>query len=81
MPEVELFGGLRDAANGVKSVRVDGTTVHELLHNLAREYPTMRERIDQGIAVAIDGVIYRDNWEQPIPEGAEVVLLTRIAGG
>jgi molybdopterin converting factor small subunit len=81
MPEVELFGGLRDAVNGAESVRVDGTTIHELLQNLAREYPAMRERIDQGIAVAIDGVIYRDNWEQPIPEGAEVVLLTRIAGG
>ncbi|MEE8427801.1 MAG: MoaD/ThiS family protein [Woeseiaceae bacterium] len=81
MPEVELFGGLRDAVNGAESIRVDGTTIHELLQNLAREYPTMRERIDQGIAVAIDGVIYRDNWEQPIPEGAEVVLLTRIAGG
>ncbi len=81
MPEVELFGGLRDAVNGAESVRVDGTTIHELLQNLVREYPTMRERIDQGIAVAIDGVIYRDNWEQPIPEGAEVVLLTRIAGG
>ncbi len=81
MPEVELFGGLRDAVNGAESIRVDGTTIHELLQNLVREYPTMRERIDQGIAVAIDGVIYRDNWEQPIPEGAEVVLLTRIAGG
>jgi len=81
MPEVKLFGGLRDAVNGAESVRVDGTTIHELLQNLAREYPSMRERIDQGIAVAIGGVIYRDNWEQPIPEGAEVVLLTRIAGG
>ena len=81
MPDVELFGGLRDAVNGAESVRVDGTTIHELLQNLVREYPTMRERIDQGIAVAIDGVIYRDDWDQPIPEGAEVVLLTRIAGG
>jgi len=26
MPEVELFGGLRDAANGAESVRVDGAT-------------------------------------------------------
>jgi molybdopterin synthase sulfur carrier subunit len=81
MPEVELFGGLRDAVNGAESVRVEGATIHELLRNLARKYPAMRERIGQGIAVAIDGVIYRDNWEQPIPEGAEVVLLTRIAGG
>jgi len=81
MPEVELFGGLRDSVNGAASLQIDGTTIRELLQNLAREYPAMQERIDQGIAVAIDGVIYRDNWEQPIPEGAEVVLLTRIAGG
>ncbi len=81
MPEVRLFGGLRDAVDGAESVRVEGTTIRELLQNLGREYPLMRERIGQGIAIAIDGVIYRDDWEQPIPEGAEVGLLSRIAGG
>ena len=81
MPEVELFGGLRDAVDGAEKVSVEGATISELLHNLSRKYPAVRKRIKQGIAVAIDGVIYRDDWEQPIPEGAEVVLLTRIAGG
>ncbi len=81
MPEVWLFGGLRDAADGAESVRVEGTTIRELLQNLGKEYPLMRERIGQGIAIAIDGVIYRDDWEQPIPEDAEVGLLSRIAGG
>jgi len=81
MPMVELFGGLREAVDGAKSVSVEGATIRELLNNLAAEYPPMRERIDQGIAVAVDGVIYRDDRDQPIPEGAEVVLLTRIAGG
>ena len=81
MPEVELSGGLRDAVDGARSVSVEGKTISELLQNLAREYPPMRERIGQGIAVAIDGVIYRDDWDQPIPEGAEVALLSRIAGG
>ena len=81
MPEVELFGGLRDSAGGAKVVNVEGETIAELMHNLAKTYPAMQERIDQGIAVAIDGNIYRDDWEQPIPKGAEVVLLTRIAGG
>jgi len=41
----------------------------------------MRKRINQGIAVSIDGTIYRDDWEQQIPEDAEVGLLVRIAGG
>jgi molybdopterin converting factor small subunit len=81
MPEVRLFGGLRDAVDGAESVQVEGTTIRELLQNLGREYPPLRERIGQGIAIAIDGVIYRDDWEQPIPEGAEVGLLSRIAGG
>ena len=59
----------------------DKGTIHELLQNIEREYPALGKRIEQGIAIAIDGNIYRDDWEQPIPEDAEVVLLTRIAGG
>ena len=81
MPEVRLFGGLRDAVDGAESVQIDGATIRELLQNLGREYPRMRERIGQGIAVSIDGVIYRDDWDQPIPEDPEVGLLLRIAGG
>ena len=81
MPEVWLFGGLRDAVDGAESVRVEGATIRELLQNLGREYPRLRERIGQGVAVAIDGDIYRDDWDQPVPEGAEVGLLSRIAGG
>ena len=81
MPTVELFGGLRDGVGGAKSVSIEGTTIRELLNNLATEYPSMRERIDQGIAVAVDGVIYRDDRDQPIPESAQVVLMHRIAGG
>jgi len=81
MPEVELFAGLRDAVAGAKSIQVEGTTIRELLKNIAQEYPSLHKRLEQGIAVAIDGNIYRDDWDQQIAEGAEVVLLSRIAGG
>ena len=81
MPDVELIAGLRDAVGGAKSVQVEGTNIRELLQNITREYPSLRQRIEQGVAVAIDGDIYRDDWDQQIPEGAEVVLLSRIAGG
>ena len=81
MPEVELFAGLRDAVDGAKSVQVEGATIRELLQNIAQEYPSLHRRIEQGIAVAIDGNIYRDDWDQEIAVGAEVVLLSRIAGG
>ena len=81
MPDVELFAGLRDAVDGAKSVQVEGATIRELLQNIAQEYPSLHKRIEQGVAVAIDGIIYRDDWDQQISEGAEVVLLSRIAGG
>ena len=35
MPDVELFAGLRDAVAGAKSVQVEGTTIRELLQNIA----------------------------------------------
>ena len=81
MPEVELFAGLRDAVGGAKSVQVEGKTFRELLNNIEQGYPSLHKRLEQGIAIAIDGVIYRDDWDQPISEGSEVVLLSRIAGG
>ena len=81
MPEVQLVAGLRDAVDGAASVKVDGSTIRQLMSNIERDYPALHERIRQGIAVAIDGTIYRDDWDQAIAEDAEVVLLTRIAGG
>ena len=81
MPEVQLFGGLRDAANGAESVNVKGKDIRELLQNLSTKYPGLKKRVNEGVAVAINGVVYRDDWDQPIPDGAEVVLFTRIAGG
>ena len=42
---------------------------------------TRRYHLDRGIAVAIDGVVYRDDWTQKIPGGAEVFLMPRIEGG
>ena len=81
MPEVRLYGGLRAAADGAESVWGEGTTIRELLQNLGRKYPLLRERIDQGIAVSIDGVIYRDTWSKTLPKDAEIFLLPRISGG
>jgi len=37
--------------------------------------------IEKGIAVAIDGTIYRDTWSKKLPPGAEIFLLPRLAGG
>ena len=41
----------------------------------------MQIHLDNGIAVSVNGEIFRDNWSKEIPEGAEVFLLPRIQGG
>ena len=81
MLEVQLSGSMRDAAGGAASVSVHAETIRELLRKLVERYPALQARIDEGVAVSINGQIYRDNWGEPIPEGAEVFLLPRIQGG
>lgn len=81
MPEVSLTGALRDAADGAASVSIEAATIRELLRKLVERYPRMQSRVDEGVAVSINGEIYRDNWGERIPPGAEVFLLPRIRGG
>ena len=81
MLDVNLSGSLQDAADGAASIALEAATIRELLRKLVERYPRMQGRVEEGIAVSIDGEIYRDNWEEEIPEGAEIFLLPRIRGG
>ena len=74
-------GTLQGAAEGAASISIEAATIRELLRKLVERYPAMQARLDEGIAVSIDGEIYRDNWGTEIPSGAEVFLMPRIAGG
>lgn len=79
--EVHLNGVLRNAADGAASIELEAATIRELLTKLVEQYPAMTEHMDQGIAVAIDGVVYRDDWTVAIPPEAQIFLMPRIAGG
>jgi hypothetical protein len=48
---------------------------------LIERFPGLEPLMDRGIAVAIDGTIYRDTWSKQLPAGAEIYLLPRLAGG
>ena len=84
---------LRDDAEGllirpIKSgggrcclVSISAATIRELLRELIEQYPGMQNQLDDGIAVSVNGQIFRDKWSEEIPEGAEVFLLPRIQGG
>ena len=81
MPRVELTGALRDAVGGAASIDIEAATIRELLRKLVERYPRLQAQINDGIAVSIDGEIYRDQQETQIPRDSEVFLLPRIPGG
>ncbi len=79
--QVSLNGALRSGAGGAASIDIEAATIRELLKKLVERYPDMSDHMERGIAVAIDGVVYRDDWNQAIPADAEVFLMPRIDGG
>ena len=81
MLKVCLSGPLKAAADGAASVSISAATIRELLRELIEQYPGMQNQLDDGIAVSVNGQIFRDKWSEVIPEGAEVFLLPRIQGG
>ena len=63
------------------TVEVQAETIAEMMASLTDRYPSFQQLLDRGVAVSIDGQIFRDDWTQPIPAGAEVFLIPRIEGG
>ena len=81
MVEVTLWGALAAAAEGNSKVEVEARDIRELFKKLGERFPGLEPHMDRGIAVAIDGTIYRDTWSTKLPSGAEIYLLPRLSGG
>lgn len=81
MVTVSLSSGFQDAVGGAASVEIEAATVRELLRRLVDRYPRLEPLFDDGVAVSINGDIYRDIRDLSIPEGAEIFLLPRLQGG
>jgi sulfur-carrier protein len=81
MVEVTLWGSLAAAAEGNSKVEVEARDIRELFKRLSERFPGLEPHMDRGIAVAIDGTIYRDTWSKKLPSGAEIYLLPRLSGG
>ena len=81
MVQVSFGGPLKGAAGAQSEFEVEAATIRELLTRLGEQHPHLKPILDRGVAVAIDGEIYRDAWFQPIPPEAEVFILPPIAGG
>jgi molybdopterin converting factor small subunit len=81
MPKVSLASGFQDAVDGAASVEIEAATVRELLRRLEERFPKMARHYEEGVAVSINGDIYRDIRDLAIPPDAEVFLLPRLQGG
>ena len=81
MVEVTLWGSLASLADGNERISVEAADIRELFRKLSERYPGLRDPISRDVAVAIDGVIYRDNWSKQLPENGEVFLMRRLEGG
>lgn len=81
MVRVMLGGTLKSAAGGPSEFDVEARDIKELLNRLGEACPALKPRLEQGVAVAIDGRIYRDAWFEPVPPESEVYILPRMSGG
>jgi [CysO sulfur-carrier protein]-thiocarboxylate-dependent cysteine synthase len=81
---------LRDAVGGVREVDASGTTVRELLSDLAERFPGLGSQVlENGNDIAPFVNVYVNNedvrtlngLETPIGEGTTVILLPAMAGG
>jgi molybdopterin converting factor small subunit len=81
MVNVSFISSFRPALGGAEELEIEATTLRELMQIVVAKYPRMQSHIDNGIVLAINGEIYRDNWDVDIQGGSEVFLMPRIQGG
>ena len=78
---IHLWGALRPFADGALSISVEASTIRELFRKLVEAHPGMEAHIKRGVAVSINGKIYRDQWDTPLQSDAEIYLMPRVPGG
>jgi len=80
---------LRDAVGGSRSVAASGATVAEVLGDLFRQFPALRDRVTErgelspfvNVYVNDRDVRYRDGLDTPVGDSDTVILLPAMAGG
>jgi molybdopterin converting factor small subunit len=82
VPTVVLTGdAARALAGGASELVVAATSFRRLVTELDVRFPGLGRLVDEGMAVAIDGVIFQDAYAVALAEGSEIVLIPKIAGG
>jgi molybdopterin converting factor small subunit len=79
---------LRASAGGAREVAVEGTTLRDVLDDLALRMPVLERRIrdERGlirphVLVFVDGVMVRTDLGAPVRDGGEVLIAPAVSGG
>ena len=89
MPEVWIPPKLQQLTGGKQQVQVEGSTVRQVINNLERQYPgvkeflcdEMEEDLIPGLAVIVDGEASQLGMLQKVQENSEVHFLPALGGG
>jgi len=78
---VILTGNLRSLAGDEGEIQIEAANVRELLRALEPRLPGIERRVEDGLAIAIDGDIVEDPLLEPIGRDSEIHFLPPIQGG
>lgn len=89
MATVRIPTPLRPHTGGQDRVEAPGGTVGEVLSNLGREYPALRERLFDGeelrrfvnVYVNDEDIRFLDDLATPVAEKDDVSIIPAVAGG
>jgi sulfur-carrier protein len=89
MALVRIPTPLRPHAGGLDRVEASGSTVGEILGDLASQHPALRERLFDGeelrrfinVYVNNEDIRYLDDLATPVASGDEVSIIPAVAGG
>lgn len=87
MPVVGIPSLLRHLTNGQRSVPAEGETVREVIDNLDKRYPGLKDRLCEGdrlrpsIAVIVDGQTSTLKLRERLQKSSEIHFVISISGG
>jgi len=87
MVRVFLPSGLRRLTGGKGELSASGETVREIIDDLERQFPGLRERLCDGdrlrpgMSVVVGSTIAARGLLEPLPAGSEVHFLPSVGGG
>ena len=71
----------RRFSNGATSHNVQASDLQDVLNELEKQFPGMRDALNSGLAVAIDSSILQDWFLEEVNENSEIRFIPAIDGG